>query len=212
MEDLRFWSIREVGKLHDTSRLAGTHLHALRQEVDSLKARLDTKAEAAAVVFEMGWLRGDVGEEFRKTRLEIEGTFRELTAQAQSAFQQVGVVEANLQAHVQHGFSGAVLALQTLDAQTKVRMDQLEAQIAMAAAPPPTPAPEFARRHVASAPALNLKADLSGCSAGPFACGCGGGANQAKDAGLEPVSEAGGAPSPPKGPLGPHTRTGPQQR
>ena len=59
---------------------------------DSLKARLDTKAEATAVVSEMDRLRGDVGEEFRKTRLEIESTFRELTAQAQSAFQQVGVV------------------------------------------------------------------------------------------------------------------------
>ena len=33
---------------------------------------------------------GDVGEEFCKTRLEIEGTFRTLTSQAQSAFQQVG--------------------------------------------------------------------------------------------------------------------------
>ena len=87
MEDLRFWSIREVGKLHDTSRLAGTHLHALRNEVNDLKARLDTKAEAAAVVSEMDRLRGDVTEEFRKTRLEIEGTFRELTAQAQFIMQ-----------------------------------------------------------------------------------------------------------------------------
>ena len=95
MEDLRFWSIREVGKLHDTSRFAGVHLHALRKEVDSLKARLDTKAEATAVVSEMDRLRGDVGEEFRKTRLEIENTFRELTAQAQSAFQQVRRARAN---------------------------------------------------------------------------------------------------------------------
>ena len=125
MEDLRFWSIREVGKLHDTSRLAGTHLHALRKEVDSLKARLDTKAEATAVVSEMDRLRGDVGEEFRKTRLEIEGTFRELTAQAQSAFQQVGVVEASLQAHVDHGFAGGVCALQYLDTQTKERLSKL---------------------------------------------------------------------------------------
>ena len=77
----------------------------------------------------------------------------------------------------------------------------------MATAPPPTPAPEFARRHVAAAPALNLKAGLSGCSAGPFACGCGGGANQGEDAGPAPVSAAAGAPNPSKGPLGPQART-----
>ena len=103
MEDLRFWTIREVGKLHDTSILAGTHLHALRKEVNALTARLDTKAEAAAVVSELDRLRGDVGEEFRKMRLELEKTSKDLTSQTQSAFQQVGVVEASLQAHVQHG-------------------------------------------------------------------------------------------------------------
>ena len=61
MEELRFWTIREVGKLHDTSVLAGAHLHSLRKGVNALTARLDTKAEAAAVVSELDKLCGDVG-------------------------------------------------------------------------------------------------------------------------------------------------------
>ena len=121
MEDLRFWTIREVGKLHDTSPNAGAHLHALRKGVNALTARLDANAEATAVVSELDRLRGDLREEFRKNRLELENAFQELTGQTQSAFQQVGIVEANLQAHVQHGFAGAVHALQALDTQTKER-------------------------------------------------------------------------------------------
>ena len=200
MEDLRFWTIREVGKLHDTSVNAGTHLHALRKEVDALTARLDAKAEATAVVSELDRLRRDLGEEFRKNRLELESAFQELTGQTQSAFQQVGIVEANLQAHVQHGFAGAVHALQALDTQTKERLEQLEAQIvvaraeaAAAAAPPPAPVQSETRR-VASAPVLNLRADFSGCAAGPFACGCGQGATKGEDAGFAPVSATEGAP------------------
>ena len=115
---------------------------------------------------------------------------------------------------MQHGFAGAVYALQALDTQTKERLEQLEAQIvvaraeaAAAAAPPPAPVQSETRR-VASAPALNLRADFSGCAAGPFACGCGQGATQGEGAEFISVPVAEGAPHPSRGSLVPPTRSG----
>ena len=131
VEDLRFWSIREIGKLHETSRVAGAHIHSLLKEVESLKTRVEPKAEATAVAAELDRLRDDCGKEFDKVRKELDKAdlenavgrladlHKELGEQTQAAFLQVGAVEASLQGHVSQGFSEAVVALQWLEGQTK---------------------------------------------------------------------------------------------
>ena len=207
IEDLRFWSIREIGKLHDTSRMAGAHIHNLLKEVEHLKARVEPKAEALAVAAELDRLRADCAREFGTLRTELDKSdleqavgrladlHKDLGDQTQTAFRQVRAVETTLQGHVSQGFAEAVGALQWLEGQTSTRLVQLEAKVVQLQAtvdtpPPPAPAAE---QRVASAPALNLRTNLSGCAAGPFACGCGAGATPGEDAGPAPVSEPAGA-------------------
>ena len=137
-EQLRFWTIREIGKLQETSRLAGPHIHGLRKEIADLDA---TKAETGPVAAELDRLRQDVTGEFAKVRLELgkgelenvagrlADHLKVLGEQTQVAFQQVSTVEAQLQAHVSHGFAGAVVALQVLEKQTSARFTQIEEQI-----------------------------------------------------------------------------------
>ena len=191
-EELRFWSIREIGKLHETSRLAGSHIHGLLKEVRALRSLVEPKAEATAVASELDRLRADCAKEFGTIRTEFDKSdlenavgrladlHKELGEQTQTAFRQVRAVEASLQGHVSQGFTEAVGALQWLEGQTSARLVQLETQVVQLQAtvdtpPPPAPAAE---RRVASAPVLNLRANLSGCAAGPFACGCGAGATR----------------------------------
>jgi len=133
-----------MGKLQETSRLAGAHIHNLRKEVDSLKA---SKAEAAPVASELDRLRGDVGEEFRTMRSELAKNLKELSEHTQAAFQQVNAVETSLQGHVSQGFTEAVAALQWLEAQTSDHFIRIEAELVQvkaeqaSAPPPPTPVP-----------------------------------------------------------------------
>ena len=142
VEDLRFLSIREIGKLHETSRAAGAHIHRLLKEIESLKARVGPKAEATAVAAELDRLRDDCGREFDKVpkdldKADLENAMgrladmhKELGEQTQVAFRQVGAVEPSLQGHVSQGFSEAVVALQWFEGQTSDRLGQLGAQIA----------------------------------------------------------------------------------
>ena len=204
-EDLRFWAIHQVGSIQETARLAGMHIHDLRKEVETLKARVSGKAEAEPVAAELDRLRGELGQEFQKVRKELDQTevigriadlVKDLGNQTQTAFLQVSAVEASLQTHVSQGFSEAESALQWLESQTSTRLGQLETEVGkfssvrsaahvaavqQADAPPP-PAPTGNRRaetrQVAAAPVLNMRGDFAGqagCAAGPFACGCGGG-------------------------------------
>ena len=53
LEDIRWFAIREI------ARFSGRHLHNLQSEVDALKGRVDTKAEANLVVSEFDKLRVD---------------------------------------------------------------------------------------------------------------------------------------------------------
>ena len=61
LEDIRWFAIREIGKLQETTRFNGRHLHNLKSEVDILKETVGTKAEASLVVNELDRLRTDTG-------------------------------------------------------------------------------------------------------------------------------------------------------
>ena len=217
LEQLRFWSVCEIDALHETSQLAGFHLHTLHKEVDALKDRLETKAEATPVVEELDRLRGDTGEEFRKMRLELTKTFQELGGHVQTAFNQVSVVVTSFQSHISQVFEEAVTALKWLESQTVDRLSQLEAQIAQlqatASAPAaeanaevaPPPAGAYSRTttcRVASVPALTLRQNFSGCAAWPFACGCGEGATPGEASDHATEAATNGAPRAPRGPVG----------
>ena len=166
-EQLRWWAIREVGALHDRDRDARAHNRSLQKEVEDLKARMDTKAEAASVVSELVRLRGGVGEEFRTMRLEVTKAFQEMGGHVQGAFNQASAVEASFQSHVSKSFEEAVNALKWLEGQTTDHFTQLEAQVAALQAKldaPPPPAPVGERNHTrrtAPAPALSVRQNLS---------------------------------------------------
>ena len=113
VEELRFWTIREVGRLQETARLTGGHIAWLLKEAQELRA---SKAEAVRVDNELGRLRGDVAGEFTTMRNEFTQKFQELGDNTKGAFQQVSAVEASLQGHVAQGFAEAVAALQWLGA------------------------------------------------------------------------------------------------
>ena len=133
-EQLRFWTIREIGKLQETARMAGAHIQGLRAETAELKA---TKANVGPVAAEFDTLRREVAAEFTQVRADLDkselenatgllaDSLKVLGEQTQTAFHQVSAVEAQLQAHVSHGFAGAVIALQELEKQTSARMAQL---------------------------------------------------------------------------------------
>ena len=119
-EELRFWSIREIGTLHETARLSGSHIHGLLKEVKALRSMVEPKAEATAVASELDRLREDCVKEFGMFRKEFDksdlenavgrlaDSHKELAEQTQAAFRQVGAVEASLQGHVSQGFTEAV--------------------------------------------------------------------------------------------------------
>ena len=86
-EQLRWWSVREIGTLQEEAKNASAQTRILQEEVGDLKGRLGTKVEALPVSHELDRLRGDVGEEFRIMRTELTKTFSELGEHVQSAFQ-----------------------------------------------------------------------------------------------------------------------------
>ena len=200
-EQLRWWSVREIGALQEEAKNASAQTRILQKEVDDLKGRVDTKAEALPVSHELDRLRGDVGEEFRIMRTELTKTSSELGEHVQSAFNQARAVETSFQSHVSQGFGEAVTALKWLEEQTRDRFNQVEAQIAVLQNstephPPPTPAePRVHTRRPAPAPS-----PLSGCAAGPFACGCGRGAVPGGAPGLASVASDPGRSGPSEAP------------
>ena len=117
VEDLRWFTIREIGKSKETARFAGRHILNLQTEVDALKGRVDAKAEANLVVNEFDKLRADTRAEILKIQAELDHTGLEARmvavndlagnfgTQVQDAFKQVATVEPNLQAHATQGFS-----------------------------------------------------------------------------------------------------------
>ena len=74
VEDLRWFTIREMGKIHEIPRATGRLLHAMQVEINSLKAQAGTKAEAHLVVTELDKLRQDAEVDFTKVRAELDRT------------------------------------------------------------------------------------------------------------------------------------------
>ena len=50
LDEVRFWAIREIGKVQETSRLTKKHLRILMNDVDLLKAQMAGKADATQSV------------------------------------------------------------------------------------------------------------------------------------------------------------------
>ena len=82
LDEVRFWSIREVGKLQETARFTGKHLRVLMNEMDAMKKQASTKAEATSVVTEFDRLRHDFQTEVTSVRTELDaaGTEAKLTS------------------------------------------------------------------------------------------------------------------------------------
>ena len=141
LDEVRFWVIREIGKIQETSRYAGKHLRVLMNDVDGLKAQIVTKADAVQSVREFdrvreeihdggqrvhaafNQLRQQVGEELTKTTAQLDSSTADakvsnladmvqaFSTQVQDSFNHVAAVEASFQTHVSQNFEEAVGAL-----------------------------------------------------------------------------------------------------
>ena len=99
LDEVRFWSIREIGKIQETNKFTGKHIRILMNEVDTLKKQMATKSDAIQVVHEFDKVRSEVqdggqriqaafdqlrqqfGDELAKTFVDIDsvGTNAKLT-------------------------------------------------------------------------------------------------------------------------------------
>ena len=176
MEDLRWYTIREIGRLHEAVRANGKTSYGMRLEFDIMKAQLAEKADVHRVQ-----------TKFQEDNAMTEARFsnmNELLAgfggQVQEAFNQVAAIETSFRTHVSQGFEEAVNALQWLNRSTEERFEKVQraAEDRFEKVHSKISAVEIiantgaAYRNVPSAPAGGSP-DLSGCAAGPFAMGCG---------------------------------------
>ena len=75
MEDLRWYCIREIGKIQETARASGKNAHVLRMKFDVLKGRVETKSDAHLVEAEFTKARADTQAEFTKIRGDTQIEF-----------------------------------------------------------------------------------------------------------------------------------------
>ena len=141
MDEVRFWSIREIGKIQETNKFTGKHIRILMNEVDTLKKQMATTSDAIQVVNEFDKVRSEVqnggqrvqaafdqlrqqfGDELAKTlaQLDYASTDAKVSnlsdlvqafgVQVQESFNHVVAVEASFQTHVAQNFQEAVAAL-----------------------------------------------------------------------------------------------------
>ena len=144
-------------------------------------------------------MRQQVGDELAKTTAQLDSSAADakvsnladmvqaFSVQVQEAFNHMASVEASFQTHVTQNFQEAVAALTWLEQHTGDRFAKVEEALTKSAAldaavlveaPPPPAVHPTARpaRTVPSGRATPTFANLTGCAAGPFACGCGAGA------------------------------------
>ena len=57
LDEVRFWAIREIGKVQETSKFTGKHLRILMNDVDLLKTQMAGKADAVQSVREFDKVR-----------------------------------------------------------------------------------------------------------------------------------------------------------
>ena len=57
LDEVRFWTIREIGKVQETNKYTGKHLRILMNDVDLLKAQMAGKADASQSVLEFDKVR-----------------------------------------------------------------------------------------------------------------------------------------------------------
>ena len=57
LDEVRFWSIREIGKIQETNKFTGKHIRILMNDVDSLKHQMASKADAVQSVHEFDKVR-----------------------------------------------------------------------------------------------------------------------------------------------------------
>jgi len=157
--------LREIGALHANARSQAERSYATRQDVEHLKAALAGKAEYDLV-------KSAFDEEhaiFESKIAMVNEGMNDFCGKVMKAFSSVEAIETNLQQHVTGSFAEVVSAVKWLDTVTEQRLEKICSKIAAvevmagsASGPPRVPS---------SAPGFP---DLSGCAAGPFACGqCG---------------------------------------
>jgi hypothetical protein len=194
MEDLRWYCIREIGKIQETARASGKNAHVLRMEFDVLKGRADTQSDAHLVEAEFTKQRADTEVEFAKVRADtreemvnvlaeidlegVEAKFDTLKDQmddfaknVEITFNKVEAVESSFQAHAGQAFNETVTGLKWLHENTEARFTNIDADLNVTLKTligSPAPVRQVPSGSAASAPGL------AGCAAGPFACGsCG---------------------------------------
>ena len=72
LEDLRWYAIREIGSIKETARANGRNVHGLMKEIETLKGRVGTKAEAHLVQDEFTKIRRDTREEMVNLMAEVD--------------------------------------------------------------------------------------------------------------------------------------------
>ena len=82
MDEVRFWNIREVGKIQETARFMGKHIRVLMNEMDALKRQVDSKADAQQAVSEFDKLRNEVTQEFATLRQDVHHGMSKAMAEA----------------------------------------------------------------------------------------------------------------------------------
>ena len=181
LEDLRWFVVREFGQLHATAREQAQRAYDARLDIEALKVKLDGKANVQAVQNKFA----EDNALFEAQIASMNETMSRFGEQVTHAFASVEAIDASFKQHVAGNFSETVAAIQWLDGNVDTRflnaktaaeghVDRLERKIVELEATfgSASRAPARAEGDLSRGSSGAAAGDrLSGCAAGPFACG-----------------------------------------
>ena len=89
LDEVRFWTIREIGKVQEANKYTGKHLRILMNDVDLLKAQMAGKADASQSVLEFDKVREEAQAIGQRAQTALDQTRQQVGDEMAKAFAQL---------------------------------------------------------------------------------------------------------------------------